>query len=70
MPIITGKEIKANRPGIVIKEKPTNMCMLIDMAVASDRNSAAQEVQKILKYKDLEIEVSTMWNTKKLSSTS
>ena len=36
MPIITDKEIKANRPDIVIKEKPTNMCMLIDMAVPSD----------------------------------
>ena len=64
MPIITDKEIKANRPDIVIKEKPTNMCMLIDMAVPSDRNIAAKEVEKISKYNDLEIEVSRMWKTK------
>ena len=51
MPIITDKEIKANRPDTVIKEEPTHMCTLIDMDVPSDR-------------KDLEIEVSKMWNTK------
>ena len=64
MPIITDKEIKANRRDIVIKKKPTNMCMLIDMAVPSDRNIAAKEVEKISKYKDLEIEVSRMCKTK------
>ena len=41
MPIITDKEIKANRPDILIKEKPANICMLIDMAALSDRNIAA-----------------------------
>ena len=55
MPIITNKEIKINRPGIVIKENPTNM--LIDMAVPSDRNVTTKEIEKISKCKDLEIEV-------------
>ena len=34
------------------------------MAVPSDRNVATKEVEKILKYKDLEIEVCKTWNTK------
>ena len=54
------KEIKANRPDIVTKEKSTNMFTLIDMAVPSYRNVAAKEVEKISKYKDLKIEVIKM----------
>ena len=57
MPIITDKEIKAKTPDIVIKETPTIMCTLIDIALPSDLNAAAKEFEKISKYKDLEIEV-------------
>ena len=64
MPINTEKEIKTNGPDIVIKEKSKNLCTLIDMAVPSERNVATKEVEKIAKYKDLEIEISKMWNTK------
>ena len=34
------------------------------MAVPSERNIAAKEVEKLSKYKDLEIEIGKMWNTK------
>ena len=64
MPINTDKEIKANRPDIVIKDKSKSSCTLIDMAVPSERNVATKEVEKIAKYKDLEIEISKMWNMK------
>ena len=31
------------------------------MAVPSDRNTSVQVIEKLLKYKDLEIEVTRMW---------
>ena len=40
------------------------MHTLIDMTVPSERNVAAKEAEKISKYKDLQIEISKMWNTK------
>jgi hypothetical protein len=39
-------------------------CMLIDVAIAGDRNLTKKEVRKILKYKDLTKEIEGMWNVK------
>jgi hypothetical protein len=38
--------------------------MLIDVAISGDRNVIRKEVEKILKYKDLTIEIQRMWNGK------
>jgi hypothetical protein len=38
--------------------------MLIDVAISEGRNSAKKEAEKILKYKDLTIEIQRMWNVK------
>jgi hypothetical protein len=38
--------------------------MLIDVAVPGDRNMIQKEAEKILKYKDLTIEIQCMWNVK------
>jgi hypothetical protein len=38
--------------------------MLIDVAVPGDRNVIQKEAEKILKYKDLTIEMQRMWNVK------
>jgi len=38
--------------------------MLIDFAISGDRNVIKKEAEKILKYKDLTIEVQRMWNVK------
>jgi len=35
--------------------------MLIDVAIPGDRNVIKNEVEKILKYKDLKIEIQRMW---------
>ena len=35
---------------------------LIDVAILGDRNVAKKEAEKILKYKDLTIEIQRMWN--------
>ena len=38
--------------------------MLIDVAISGDRNVIKKEAGKILKYKDLTIEIQCMWNVK------
>jgi len=38
--------------------------MLIDVAISRDRNVIKKEAEKILKYKDLTIEIQGMWNVK------
>jgi hypothetical protein len=38
--------------------------MFIDIAVPGDRNVIKKEVEKILKYKDLIIDIQRMWNMK------
>jgi hypothetical protein len=38
--------------------------MLIDVAIPGDRNVIKKDVEKILKYKDLIIEIQRVWNVK------
>jgi hypothetical protein len=38
--------------------------MLIDVAISGDRNVIKKEAEKILKYKDLTIEIQCIWNVK------
>jgi hypothetical protein len=38
--------------------------MLIDVAISGDRNVIKREAERILKYKDLTIEIQRMWNVK------
>jgi hypothetical protein len=38
--------------------------MLIDAAISGDRNVIKKEAEKILKYKDITIEIQRMWNVK------
>ena len=38
--------------------------MLTDAAVSGDRNVIKKEAEKILKYKDLTIEIRRMWNVR------
>ena len=64
MPIHTDREIKANRPDIVIKNRNENTCLLIDMSIPSDLNTSIKVSEKLSKYKDLEIEINRMWGMK------
>ena len=38
--------------------------MLTDVAISGDRNVIKKEAEKILKYKDLTIEIQRMWSVK------
>jgi hypothetical protein len=40
------------------------ICLLIDVGTQSDRNAILKESEKILKYKNLSIEIQRMWNMK------
>jgi hypothetical protein len=58
--IPTDREVLANRPEIIIKNKKDKTCLLTDVAIPSDKNV----IQKKLKYKNLSIEIQRMWNMK------
>jgi hypothetical protein len=49
---------------IVICDYEKGTCMLLDVAIPGDRNVSQKEAEKILKYKDLTIEIQRMWNVK------
>jgi hypothetical protein len=39
-------------------------CLIIDIAISGDRNVMKKEAEKVLKYKDLTLEIERMWNVK------
>ena len=53
-----------NKPDIIIRDNEKGTCMLIDIAISGDRNVIKKEAEKILKYKDLTVEIQRMWNVK------
>jgi hypothetical protein len=59
----TDREVTANRPDIITKNKKEKTCTLIDVAIPADRNVVQKEVEKRLKYKSLCTEI-RMWNLK------
>jgi hypothetical protein len=47
----TGREVLANRPDITVKNKKDRTCLLIDVAIPSDRNVLLKEAEKKLNIK-------------------
>ena len=62
--IITDRTIPNNKPDIIIHDNEKGTCMLIDVAISGDRNVIKKEAEKILKYKELTIEIQRMWKVK------
>ena len=60
----TDRTVPSNKPDIIIRDNEKGTCMLIDVAISGDRNVIKKEAEKILKYKDLTIEIQRMWNVK------
>ena len=58
----TEREVTANRPDVIIKNKKQKICTLIDVAIPADRNVVQKEAEEKLKYKSLCIEIQRMWN--------
>ena len=46
------------------RDNEKGTCMLIDVAISGDRNGIKIEAEKILKYKEITIEIQRMWNVK------
>ena len=53
----TDRTISNNKPDIIIRDNEKGTCMLIDVAISGDRNVIKKEAEKVLKYKDLTIEI-------------
>jgi hypothetical protein len=53
-----------NRPDIRVKNQREKSCILIDMAVPTDRNVTPKEAEKKLKYSSLCIELEGVWSMK------
>ena len=64
--IRTDKVIEAHRPDIVIVNKRSKEGLLIDVAIPGDARVAAKEIEKIVKYQDLAIEVQRLWELRKV----
>jgi len=60
----TDRTIPNNKPDIIIRDNEKRTYMLIDVTISGDRNVIKKEAKKILKYKDLTIEIQRMWNVK------
>jgi hypothetical protein len=60
----TDRDVTANRPDIIIKNKKEKACTQIDVAITADRNVVQKEEEKRLKYKSVCIEIQQMWNLK------
>jgi len=53
----TDRTIPNNKPDIIIRDNEKGTCVLIDVAISEDRNVIKKEAEKVLKYKDLTIEI-------------
>jgi hypothetical protein len=59
-PTSTDRTIPNNKTDIVICNNEKGTCTLIDVEIPGDRNVIQKEPEKILKYKDLTIEIQRM----------
>jgi hypothetical protein len=56
-PVHTDREVTANRPDIIIKNKKGKTGILIDAAIPADRNFVRKEGEEKLQYRSLCIEI-------------
>ena len=62
----TDKKTPHNRPDIVVVEKTNKICHIINVACPGDCRIALKENGKVNKYRDVAIEIKTLWNMKKV----
>jgi hypothetical protein len=53
----TQREMTANRPYTIIKNKKGKTCILIEVAIPAERNVMQKEAEKKLKYKEFFLEI-------------
>jgi hypothetical protein len=53
----TDRTISNNKPDIIIRDNEKGTYKIIDVAISGDRNVIKKEAEKIVKHKDLTIEI-------------
>ena len=59
--IQTDKKLEHNKPEIVVVNKETNACLIIDVASPFDTRVIEKEREKITRYEDLMWEIIKIW---------
>ena len=60
----TDRYIPCNKADIIIQEKDSERCLIIDVAIPNEYNIQKKATEKMSKYVDLQIECQRMWNKK------
>ena len=63
-PIITDRHVPCNKPDIVIHQKKSDRCQIIDVAIPSSYNVQKKATEKMSKCVVLQIECQRLWNKK------
>ena len=63
MVINTDRDVGANRPDIIIREKNNKRVFIIDVSCPSDVNIESKENEKVSKYSALRAELGKMWKS-------
>ena len=58
------RHIIHRRPDIVVINKRTDECQIIDVACPNDANLDSKKTEKLRKYQELRLEISRLWNKK------
>jgi hypothetical protein len=58
----TSRNISNNKPDIIIRDDKQETRMSIDVAILGFRNVIKKEAKKVLKHKDLIIDIQGLWN--------
>ena len=56
------RQIEYRRPDIVVMEKNTNKCLVIDVACPVDNNLILKRNEKLDNYSELRLEIARMWD--------
>ena len=60
------RQIEHRRPDIVVMEKNTNKCLIIDVACPVDNNLTLKRNEKLDNYSELRLEIARMWDKETL----
>ena len=63
-PIITDRHVPCNKPDIVLQEKKSDRCQIIDVAIPSIYNIQKKATEKMSKYVDFQIDCHRICNKK------
>ena len=63
MTLNTDRQVGANRPDIVLRDKASKKTYIIDISCPSDVNVLSKENEKLTKYSGLRVELGEMWDS-------